>query len=163
MKPHFSRILKFSQAALLVAFAGHAARAADARPDFAHCDANRDGVVTLEEFSARGRHEQAFRAGDTNKDGILDPDEFIKAQASNDRAKAGRYFDDAWITAKVKAQLLKEARLQGLDIGVHTNQGAVRLSGTVATPAPAATAERIAAGVGGVRAVRNDLQIEGNS
>lgn len=163
MKSFPLRILKLGQAGLLAAFTAHAALAADEKPDFAHFDANKDGVVSLEEFSARGGYEKSFRAGDTNGDGVLAPDEFVKAHASNDRAKAGKYLDDVWITTKVKAQLLKEAKLKGLEVSVHTQAGQVRLSGMVATPELAAVAERIAASVEGVHAVRNDLQVKGNS
>lgn len=155
-----TRILKYAQAGLLGAFATHAALAAPEAPGFAQYDVNKDGVVTLEEFSARGGTEQAFRDGDTNGDGVLSPDEFVKALASGDRTKAGKYLDDAWITTKVKALILKEARLKGLDVGVQTQQGTVVLTGTVATQAQGAEAERIAAGVEGVKGVRNELQVK---
>lgn len=163
MNPFPSHILKIAQAGLLCAFTTHAALAAAEQTDFAQYDINKDGLVSLEEFSARGGHESAFRAGDTNKDGVLGPDEFAKALANNDRAKAGKYLDDAWITTKVKAQLLKEAKLKGLDIGVQTQQGLVQLTGTVVSPDLVIAAERIAAGVEGVRAVRNELQVKGKS
>ena len=60
----------------------------------------------------------------------------------------------------MKAQLLKEVKLKGLDVGVETQQGTVVLSGAVATPEQAAQAERIAAGVEGVKSVRNELQVK---
>ncbi len=163
MKHLSPRILKFAQAGLLGAFTAHAALAASEAPDFAQYDVNKDHIVSLEEFTARGGLEKAFRAGDTNGDGALSQDEFTKALANNDRAKAGKYLDDAWITTKVKAQLLKEVKLKGLDVGVETQQGTVVLSGAVATPEQAAQAERIAASVEGVKSVRNDLQIKGKS
>lgn len=163
MSQLYPRILTLVQAGLLGAFTVHAAQAANAVPDFAHYDVNKDGKVSLEEFTARGSLEKAFRAGDANGDGVLDPDEFIKATANDDRAKAGKYLDDAWITTKVKALLLKEAKLKGLEVSVATQQGTVILSGTVASPEQAAQAERIAAGVEGVKGVRNDLQIKAKS
>jgi len=160
MKQLSPRILTLAQAGVLGIFTAHAALAATEVPEFAQYDVNKDHIVTLEEFAARGGIEKAFRAGDANGDGALNQDEFIKALANNDRAKAGKYLDDAWITTKVKAQLLKEVKLKGLDVGVETQQGTVVLSGAVATPEQAAQAERIAAGVEGVKSVRNELQVK---
>lgn len=81
MKNHSTRVLRFAQAGLLGAFAAHAAIAATTMPEFAQYDVNKDGAVSLEEFSARGGKENAFRAGDANGDGMLSPDEFGKAVA----------------------------------------------------------------------------------
>lgn len=163
MKHPSPRILKLAQLGLLGAFTAHAALAANAAPDFDAYDANKDHIVTLEEFTAQGGLEKAFRAGDSNNDGALNQDEFIKAVANNDRAKAGKYIDDAWITTKVKAQLLKEVKLKGLDVSVETQQGTVVLTGSVATPEQVNQAERIAASVEGVKGVRNELQVKGKS
>lgn len=163
MKTFPSHILKLAQAGLLAAFTAHAALAAVEKQGFADFDVNKDGVVNLEEFSARGGLEKAFRAGDTNKDGLLNTDEFVKAFANNDRAKAGKYLGDAWITAKVKALLVQEAKLKSFDVSVETLQGTVILSGSVDSSELAARAAQIAARVEGVKHVRNDLHITAKS
>ena len=135
MKHQSPRILKLAQLGLLGAFTAHAALAANAAPDFDAYDANKDHIVTLEEFTAQGGLEKAFRAGDSNNDGALNQDEFIKAVANNDRAKAGKYIDDAWITTKVKADLMASDGVPGTEISVDTKNGTVWLGGDVKTTA----------------------------
>jgi hyperosmotically inducible protein len=123
-------------------------------------DSNGDGMVSPEEFRAQGGQEQAFRDGDANHDGRLSSDEFIKASAASDRLKAGKLIDDAWITAKVKALLLKDEGVKGLDVKVQTHKGMVLLSGWVNDPSQIAQAEKIARGVEGVKMVSNDLRVK---
>ena len=74
---------------------------------------------------------RAFSEADENKDGKLDRDEFMKAEAIHDRIVAGKYVDDSIVTAKVKAALLKEPDLKSLDVSVETLRGEVLLSGFV--------------------------------
>jgi len=79
---------------------------------------------------------------------------------SDEYAKAGNYVDDAWITAKVKALLLKDEGVKGLNVNVETHQGMVQLAGWVNSPAQIAQAETIARSVEGVKGVSNDLQVK---
>lgn len=160
MNQHLTRTLKFAQLGLLGLFTAHAALAADAPADFSKYDTDRNGAVTLEEFAAQGGKPEAFKLGDVNKDGALNPDEFIKAASNKDRADAAKYLDDAWITTKVKTALLKETRLKGLEVRVETTRGAVVLSGDVTSPEQIRQAEVIAAGIEGVKSVRNDLRLK---
>lgn len=157
---HFNRsVLKLALAGVLSA-ASASALAAPVMPGFKSADSNGDGVISLAEFVAQGGVEQAFREGDANRDSRLSSNEYIKASANNDRIKAGKYVDDAWITAKIKALLLKDKSVKGLDVNVDTHKGAVQLSGWVNTPDQIAQAEKIALGVEGVNGVRNDLLIK---
>lgn len=157
---HFNRsVLKLALAGVLSA-ASASALAAPVMPGFKSADSNGDGVISLAEFVAQGGDEQAFREGDANRDSRLSSNEYIKASANNDRIKAGKYVDDAWITAKIKALLLKDKSVKGLDVNVDTHKGAVQLSGWVNTPDQIAQAEKIALGVEGVNGVRNDLLIK---
>lgn len=71
--------------------------------------------------------------------------------------QAGAYFDDAWLTAKVKAGLIEDDLLNGLDIQVRSEQGVVRLSGYVNTARQAGRAGRAAGRVEGVRRLHNEL------
>lgn len=160
MNQHPTRTLKFAQLGLLGLFTVHAALAADAPADFSKYDTDKNGAVTLEEFAAQGGKPEAFKFGDVNKDGELSPDEFIKAASIEDRADASNYLDDAWITTKVKTALLKDIQLEGLEVRVETTHGAVVLSGNVARPDQLHQAEAIAAGIEGVKSVRNDLRLK---
>uniref|UniRef100_E6PST1 Periplasmic protein n=1 Tax=mine drainage metagenome TaxID=410659 RepID=E6PST1_9ZZZZ len=66
--------------------------------------------------------------------------------------------DNAVITAKVKAMLMKDEMLKSLDIHVDTKQDVVTLSGTVKNMKDSERAVRIASAVEGVKMVKNELQ-----
>jgi hyperosmotically inducible protein len=66
--------------------------------------------------------------------------------------------DDGAITEKVKAAIAADATLAGADISVETQQGEVRLSGTVASAGDIPKASAIAFGVTGVKKVQNNLK-----
>ena len=72
----------------------------------------------------------------------------------------GEYVDDASITAKVKAALLSDSGLKSFAIGVETFKDVVQLSGFVNTTQVKARASEVAAGVPGVRSVRNNLIVK---
>ena len=160
MKSIPTYILNLTFGATVAALPAHSALAAPVMPTFLAADSNGDTLVSLEEFQAKGGLEQAFHAGDTNRDRRLNSDEYAKAIANNDRLKADKYIDDAWITAKVKALLLKDEAVKGLDVNVETHKGTVQLAGWVYSPAQIAQAEKVALGVEGVKAVKNDLMVK---
>ncbi|GIZ53745.1 BON domain-containing protein [Noviherbaspirillum aridicola] len=78
-----------------------------------------------------------------------------------DNRTAGAVVDDALITSKVKAALLKDPDISGFKINVDTAKGVVSLKGEVKTLALRRKAESIASGVEGVRKVDNQLIITG--
>ncbi len=131
-----------------------------ARAIFRNVDTNHDGYVSFAEFAAQNADARAFTDADANRDGRLDLHEFMKAQSIDQRIKNGRYFDDAWITARIRADLLKDSLLDNLRIGVETEDGVVRLSGEVRTSEQASHAIGIASTVGGVSSVHNSLVIK---
>jgi osmotically-inducible protein OsmY len=69
----------------------------------------------------------------------------------------GEYFDDAFISTKIRASILADARLKSTDITVTTFKGVVQLSGFVDSKAVADRAVQIARTVNGVKAVNNSL------
>lgn len=77
-----------------------------------------------------------------------------------------RRTDDAAITAKVKAKLLSEDLLNGMDIDVDTQSGVVFLNGVVETDEQKRKAIDLAKNTEGVRDVEDNLKIgriEGSS
>lgn len=150
------------QSCLIAAIGGTAMTAAVAgmaAPPFGTFDANADGTISREEFMAQGGLVKAFHEGDVDRDGRLDRNELVRATASNERLMTGNFVDDAWITTKVKTQLLKDDIIKGLSVNVATRKGSVQLSGWVDDETQIAHAERVARRINGVKTVRNELQI----
>jgi hyperosmotically inducible protein len=86
----------------------------------------------------------------------------IAACTSSSRTteSTGEYVDDAAITSKVKTALLGDSGLKSFDIGVETYKNVVQLSGFVNSPQVKARATEVAAGVSGVKSVRNNLIVK---
>ncbi|MFN4263946.1 MAG: BON domain-containing protein [Thioalkalivibrionaceae bacterium] len=82
--------------------------------------------------------------------------EAIGAVASD----AGRYLEDASITARVNTAFVVHSHLSGLAIAVETSNGVVTLSGTVESDAEKALAEGAARDVSGVNDVHNAIEVE---
>ena len=72
----------------------------------------------------------------------------------------GEYVDDSVITSKVKAAILHEPTLSSAEINVETFKGVVQLSGFVNSSADISKAVAVASGVGGVKSVKNDMQLK---
>lgn len=72
----------------------------------------------------------------------------------------GEYLDSSLITTKVKTRLFEDPITKGFDISVKTFKGEVQLSGFVSSHKEKARAGEIAAGVKGVKSVKNDLVIK---
>jgi osmotically-inducible protein OsmY len=75
----------------------------------------------------------------------------------------GEYVDNTAITAKVKAEFIKDEIVRALDVQVDTFRGTVQLSGFVDTAEQKARAEQIAKTVPGVNSVTNNITVKGNS
>jgi osmotically-inducible protein OsmY len=80
--------------------------------------------------------------------------------SSRTTESTGEYIDDSVITSKVKSALLEDSGLKSFDIGVETNKDVVQLSGFVNSEQIKARAGEVAAGVSGVRGVRNNLIVK---
>lgn len=86
---------------------------------------------------------------------------FFAACASTQKTEStGEYIDDAAITAKVKAAILKNPELKVTQINVETYKGVVQLSGFVDSREDARKASNVAADVAGVVSVKNDLIVK---
>lgn len=124
---------------------------------FRMLDTDQDGFLSRNEVRQRRDYANAFAAADQNRDGKLDADEFIKAEAIYEREQAVAYVDDSVITAKVKAALLKRARLKSLSVRVETYRGHVLLSGMVDDAKQRDQAIQAASSVRGVLEVKDAL------
>jgi hyperosmotically inducible protein len=76
---------------------------------------------------------------------------------------AGQYMDDTTITTSVKAKLTAEKAANFTRIEVDTTNQVVTLNGIVESADQKAKAEQIARQVGGVKSVKNNLQIQKQS
>jgi osmotically-inducible protein OsmY len=85
---------------------------------------------------------------------------FAGCASSGTSESTGEYVDDAAITTKVKAAIFGDSGLKSLQISVETYKDVVQLSGFVDTPQARTHAGEIAAGVPGVRSVRNELVVK---
>jgi osmotically-inducible protein OsmY len=74
-------------------------------------------------------------------------------------SSAGEWFDDSWITTKVKTQLIGDTSVSGTSINVETFRGVVQLSGFAATQAEVDRAVKLAREVNGVKSVKNDIRL----
>lgn len=75
-------------------------------------------------------------------------------------ADAAEQVGDAWITTKVKADLLATKDVSGTAIDVDTENGVVTLNGKVASTAEADKAVSIAKSIQGVTDVKSNLKVE---
>jgi osmotically-inducible protein OsmY len=76
------------------------------------------------------------------------------------KESTGEYFDDTWITTKVKAALLEDPQVKATEINVETFKGAVQLSGFVSSSASMQQAVKVTRSVKGVTSVKNDMRIK---
>lgn len=71
----------------------------------------------------------------------------------------GAYIDDAALTTRIKARFIENKQVDATSIKVETLNGTVMLSGFAKNSAERVTAERIARGVNGVKAVKNEIAV----
>ena len=79
--------------------------------------------------------------------------------AATDQQTAGEAVDDAVVTAKVKAKLVDDEVTKAYQISVETFKGTVQLSGSVDSEEARSRATELARDVGGVKDVKNSLQV----
>ena len=74
--------------------------------------------------------------------------------------KTGEYVDDAWITTKVKSELIADSDTKAGNINVETSNGKVTLTGTAENWQESDKAAQIARNIKGVTGVENDIRIQ---
>ena len=82
-----------------------------------------------------------------------------KAAATAPEQTAGEVVDDGVVTAKVKAKLVDDPVTKAYQIDVETFKGTVQLSGSVDSAEARSRATQLAREVGGVKDVKNSLQV----
>lgn len=75
------------------------------------------------------------------------------------RQTAGEVVDDGVVTAKVKAKLVDDPVTKAYQINVETFKGTVQLSGFVDSAEARSRAAQLASNVGGVKDVKNSLEV----
>ena len=86
----------------------------------------------------------------------------IACVASPTGESTGEFLDSTTTTTKVKATLVDQLGSAGFSVQVKTFKDQVQLSGFVATSRLKHRAGVIAAGVDGVKSVRNDIIVRGS-
>ncbi len=76
------------------------------------------------------------------------------------RESTGEYVDDTALTAKVKAELIRDPVVKARQVDVTTFKGTVQLSGFVDTEEQKARAAELARAVTGVETVKNNIVIK---
>jgi osmotically-inducible protein OsmY len=84
----------------------------------------------------------------------------LGCSSTNKQESTGEYFDDTFITTKVKAEILKDKELSVNEINVETFKGVVQLSGFVSSHADISKAIEVARNVKGVKSVKNDMRVK---
>lgn len=128
--------------------------------EFNKFDIDHNSKLTQKEVAGDADFSGQFKRADDNGDGVLAISEFsaFKSQAQQSRIES--YLDDSTVTAKIKAELVKDAGMKGLDISVETYKGQVILSGFVENKEQSQRAMRIASGIRGVQSIKNGLIVK---
>ncbi len=81
-------------------------------------------------------------------------------EGDSDRSSPGAFVADSMITAKIKAEFMKDPRVSAMHIRVDTdNKGVVQLSGKATSQEEIDKAVRIAQNIKGVEGVRNNIRL----
>lgn len=114
-----------------------------------------DGVVTL-----RGKVDSDFEKREATSVAVdTHGVRSVHNQLEVGESMMSKAFSDAWITSKIKSQLLADPTVRGLDIDVDTQDGNVTLSGKASTPQAILQAEALARNTDGVKEVDNQIEL----
>lgn len=87
--------------------------------------------------------------------------EMSQDNADSKKSSVGDVIDDSVITTKSKAAIFNTPDLKTLQISIETHKGEVLLSGFVDNEAAKMKAEEVVKNVGGVKSVKNSLEVKG--
>ena len=92
--------------------------------------------------------------------GILFVAMALGCASTSKQESTGQYLDDTTITGEVKTAIFNEPTLKSAEINVETFKGVVQLSGFVSSADNERLAMQVARNVGGVKSVKNDMQLK---
>jgi osmotically-inducible protein OsmY len=147
--------------------ARYAVSIAQAEADYAvakeKCDdkAGNDKTVCVREAKAAETRAKADAKAQMRTSDASKPAKEKSTASPTKKESPGEYVDDAVITTKVKAAVLKEPSLKSAEINVETYKGIVQLSGFVRSRADINKAVEVARKVKGVKSVKNDMIVKG--
>ena len=129
--------------------------------EFNELDIDGSGSLSKTEASKdKTFNRSSFQSADVDSDDVLSQSEYADYKSQAQKKQVSRLMDDSAITAKIKANILKEEGLKGLQISVETHKGVVQLSGFVDNKTQIVRAEEIAQSIRGVKSVRNSLVVK---
>jgi len=114
-------------------------------------------VLMLTSCQQEGPAEKAGKNADKTLEEVGKKIENTGNAINNKAEIAAASLDDAAITAKIKAAIINDPLLKVSEIEVVTTDGVAQLSGTVNSQTSVERAQEIAAGVKGVKSVKNSL------
>lgn len=115
----------------------------------------KDGVVTLKGEADNHAQRELATEYANGIEGVRRVDNQMTV-----KGERASMFDDASITAQVKAALMSRRSTSAFQTGVKTRNGVVTLSGKAGNEAEKELAERLARGVSGVKDVDNAMKVE---
>jgi osmotically-inducible protein OsmY len=148
---------------------------------FAAADSDGDGTIDQGEYiqyktsmgaknvpAATMTNESSSMSDNTNSarttvDEPVPPIQTAEATQDNaepNKRKVGEVLDDSVITTKAKAAIFNTPDLKTLQISVETRKGEVLLSGFVDSEVAKMKAEEVVKNVGGVKSVKNSLEVK---
>jgi hyperosmotically inducible protein len=110
----------------------------------------------------KGTAEKAGEKVDQAAEKVGEKIEAAKEAIGDKVEQTGEYMNDAAITAKIKADILRDPLLKSLQINVITTNGVVTLSGGVDSQQSIDRAMQITQSVKDVKSVENDLAVKGS-
>lgn len=124
---------------------------------FRRLDTNNDGYLQRAEVTRLRGVAETFDEADANRDGKLDPGEFITAETIVHARKLPAFAQDTDTAERIRAELERDPDLKSIQVRAH--RGRVRLSGSVRDESHRAMAVKAAAAVAGPANVGDVIQL----
>jgi hyperosmotically inducible periplasmic protein len=129
--------------------------------DFKMLDKDSDGKLSASEIKKDSMFDfTSFSRADKNHNGSLNQDEYSTHKSAVQQKETKQAAADSAITTKIKSKYLVEKNFKSFKVSVETKDNIVILSGFVNDQATKNRAAQIAAGVKGVKSVKNSLVIK---